>query len=183
MKRKRNYKKLGSVAQEAVSLMRDKEVRKDLLQAQQNSMQVLKWTGISIAAIAATIIITRQVKKAIKRASSKKEVKEIAENIKKSNLTHDNSFYASLANKLYMAFDPESKTEFFQNYDEAQILEALKSLQNKDEWYQVVNEFGVRHNNPTNKDLNLLEFLREDGEMDRKEYNSILSKLGVSTLI
>ena len=184
MKAKKKNKKLGSLSSgSAVSLLQDKELRAGIVQAQKNSFQVLKWTGIAVAGVIATIVITKQIKKAIRKSKSKREAQEIADTVNSKNLTHNNAFYVSQANKLYEALDPLSKTETFQNYDEDKIMEVLKSLKNVDEWNQVIKEFGTRKNNPTDSDLNLMEFLRKDDAGDRKKYNQILTQIGVSNLI
>lgn len=148
-----------------------------------NSLKVLKWVGISIVAITATVIIAKKIKKRKEDKDKNNMLKAIAKNINESNLSYDDAWYKTQAQKLYNACDPTSWTDLLQNFDEGEIIKVLKQLKNADDYGQLVTEFGLRRNNPTKEDLDLPSFLQKSGSSDLAEYNKILTDIGVKTLL
>jgi|GEM_PF-6272237 len=88
--------------------------------------------------------------------------------VKKSNLTYDDSVYAQIASSLYRAMEGMGTQE-------SVVYSNLAKLKNKDDYYQLIKTFGRKEN------MNLIEWLVE--ELDSSEIaqvNSILEKFGES---
>lgn len=149
--------------------------------AQSNAMKVLKVIGIAVGAGLATFVIVKLVKKTADKVSKDNKAAVDAEGTNPSNAKLSPSQHNAIADKLADDFDLNAwKSKW---YNESDIKAQLSKIPTKDDWGCIVTAFGSRKDNTDGKYHTLVEYLLQDDDTDRAEYQKILDKIGVTALL
>ncbi|MBN2776234.1 MAG: hypothetical protein JXR36_01245 [Bacteroidales bacterium] len=139
--------------------------------------QILKSPYFKITMILLVLVVVVLIVKAVLEMFSKRDsyTRESRQEYSNSNLSYTDLEYENMAARLLDAMSGAMTRE-------EPIYQILKSLKTKDDWYKLVNVFGVRETTSmwSSWSGNLVEWLVDElDSSEQEEVSNILSRIGV----
>lgn len=148
---------------------------------QSTGIKILKTVGIAVGAGLAAFVIYKVVKKASNKIQKSNKAAVDAEGGNPDNCQLTPSQHNATADALEN--DVDLKAWKWKDYNEKDIKTQLSKIPTKDDWAAVVTAFNSRKDNTDGEYHTLVEYLLQDGDNDREEYQRILNKIGVTALL
>lgn len=135
----------------------------------------------AIVVIGVGFFIWRKVKKGFaglgERQEAKDVVREAGKAVKTTELTYNNIWYETAADRLFQAFDQRGTNE-------NTVWDVIGKLKNKDDWYQLIESFGIRKSTVWGQKFqgNLAQWLTRELKTKReiKKLNETLALINVT---
>ena len=140
----------------------------------------LKWTGIVLLIGVGGYATYKLIGGIGNSVQQKSELDALTEGLNESMITHDRASFNNYVNALWKAFDQDSYSWTWCNYDESAIKRVLEQLNNIHDWKYLVKVFGIRQAKKIgdNGKHHLAWFLQQDDDV--AEYQAILTKKNIT---
>jgi hypothetical protein len=141
------------------------------------AIEYIKLTGVAAGVSAGLFISYKAYKAIVAKRAENKETKDYKKAINKANLSYSETDYKTMADVIHTALNQPW------NDDEKTVYKTLERLKTKDDWFKLVEVFGLRKRNRADffsSNMNLPQYLQEALEYwEREKVKAILSKIGV----
>lgn len=168
-------------------MLEDEDTRRALVEGAKETASlgktIIKGAGITILIGVGGFAVYKIVSLILNKYAQNSELNSQTRNLNTGNLTYPEDEYMLMANSLYTYFEPDAKWEWSRSIDKDSIIATLKKLKNKDDWAFLLKCFAAKHDNVTDSNMTLIEFLRKDDAGDRATYQKELDRIGAYNVL